>query len=172
MIQELAQQEGLEAPDTRMLHDGATAEVGEPVSPNSLSRDLPSSDPQLGKRILTCWILSFSLLPLTFNVVVYREHYNSSSRGPAVSIGAEDSTVQTSAGEPSVVEFAVTSVAVEAATTIIVPKVLTTTSVSDEPVVGLTSAQVELVLISRSVMERGSGSTSAGLSPAMTSWKS
>ena len=59
MIQELAQQEGLEAPATRMPHDGATAEVGEPSSLSNLSRDLPSSDPQLGKRILTCWILFF-----------------------------------------------------------------------------------------------------------------
>ena len=37
---------------------------------------------------------------------------------------------------------------------------------SDEPVVGLTPAQVELVPISYSVMEMGSGSASAGLSPA------
>ena len=59
MIQELAQQEGLEAPATRMPYDGATAEVGEPSSPSGLSRDLPSSDPQLGKRILTCWIQFF-----------------------------------------------------------------------------------------------------------------
>ena len=76
---------------------------------------------------------------------------------PAVSISAEDSTVQISAGEPSAVDFAVASVAVEAATTITVPEVLAMTSVSDEPVVSLTSAQVELVLVSRSVMERGPG---------------
>ena len=85
---------------------------------------------------------------------------------PAASLGAEDNTVQTLAGEPSVVEFAVASVAMEAATTITDPEVLATTSVSDEPVVGLTPAQVELVPISRSVIERGSGSASAGLSPA------
>ena len=36
---------------------------------------------------------------------------------PVANIGAEDSTAQTSAGEPSVVEFVVASVAVEAATT-------------------------------------------------------
>ena len=74
MIQELAQQEGLEAPTTGMPHKGATTEVEEPSSPSGLSRDLPSPDPQLGKRMLTCWILSFSSLPLTFNVMVYREH--------------------------------------------------------------------------------------------------
>ena len=85
---------------------------------------------------------------------------------PATSTGAEDSTVQTSAGESSAVEFIVASVAVEAATAITVLEVLVTTSVSDEPVVGLTPAQVELVPVSLPVMERGSGSTSAGLSLA------
>ena len=81
---------------------------------------------------------------------------------PAASIGAEDSTVQSSAGEPSAVEFTIASVTVKATTTITVPMVLATTSVSDEPVVGLTPLQVELVPVSRPVMERGSGSTSAG----------
>jgi len=68
---------------------------------------------------------------------------------PAASIGAKDSTVQTLLGEPSVMEFVVASIAVKAAMTIIVPEVLATTSVSDELVVGLTSAQVELVPIFR-----------------------
>jgi len=54
MIQELAQQEGLKVPTTGVSHEGATAGVGEPSSPSGLSRDLPSSDPQLGKRIQTC----------------------------------------------------------------------------------------------------------------------
>jgi len=54
MIQELAQQEGLEALTTRMPHEGASAEVGEPSSPSGLSRDLSSLNPQLSKRILTC----------------------------------------------------------------------------------------------------------------------
>jgi len=52
MIQELAHQEGLEASATGMPHEGVTAEVGEPLSPSGLSRDLPSSDPQRGKWIL------------------------------------------------------------------------------------------------------------------------
>ena len=43
---------------------------------------------------------------------------------PAASISAEYSTNQTSTGEPSVVDFAVAYVAVEAATTITVPEVL------------------------------------------------
>ena len=81
---------------------------------------------------------------------------------PVASLGAEDSTVSTSAGESSVVEFAITSVAVEAATTTTVSEVLATTLVSDEPVVGPTPARVELVPVSHSVMERGSGSASAG----------
>ena len=51
----------------------------------------------------------------------------------------------------------------EAATTITVPEVLVTTSVSDEPIVGLTPAQVELVPVSHPVIERRSGSTSTGL---------
>ena len=48
-------------------------------------------------------------------------------------------------------DFAIASVAVEAATIIIIPEVLVTTLVSDEPIVGLTPAQVELVPISRPV---------------------
>ena len=50
MIQELVQQKGLEVSSTGVSHEGATADVGEPSSPSGLSRDLPSSDPQLGKR--------------------------------------------------------------------------------------------------------------------------
>ena len=49
---------------------------------------------------------------------------------PAASIGAEDSTRQILTGESSAVEFVVASVAVEAVTTITVPEVLATTSVS------------------------------------------
>ena len=55
MIQELAQHEGLEVPAIGTPHEGATAKVGEPSCPSSLSGDLPSSDPQLGKRILMYW---------------------------------------------------------------------------------------------------------------------
>jgi len=54
MIQKLAQQEGLEVPAIGMPHEGVSTETGEPSSPSGLSRDLPSSDPQLGKRIKTC----------------------------------------------------------------------------------------------------------------------
>ena len=53
----------------------------------------------------------------------------------------------------------------KAATTTVL-EVLVTTSVFDEPVVGFTHAQVELVFVSRSIIERGSGSTSIGLSLA------
>ena len=87
-------------------------------------------------------------------------------RDPAAGIGAEDGAVPTSAGEPSAVEFVVASVAVEATTTITVPEVLATTSMSDEPVVGLTPAQVEQAPVLLPVMERGSESASSGLSPA------
>ena len=85
---------------------------------------------------------------------------------PAASTGADDSIIQTSAREPSAVEFAVSSVAVEAATPLTVPEVSVTCSMSDEPVVGLTPAQDELIPVSRPIMERGPGSTSAEFSPA------
>jgi len=61
MIQELAQQEGLEIPSFGMPHEGATAEIGEPSSPSGLSKDLSSSGPQLSKRIKICHILFFIL---------------------------------------------------------------------------------------------------------------
>jgi len=85
-----------------------------------------------------------------------------------VSIGAEDSAVQTSAGETSVVEFVAASIAIEATTTT-VPEVLASASVSKEPVVGLVPAQVESTTVSvdvtRPVIERGSGSALAGSYP-------
>ena len=58
----------------------------------------------------------------------------------AANLDAEGSTVQTSTGEPDVARFAVTSVAVEAATTITAPEVSVTISASDEPIVDLTPA--------------------------------
>ena len=155
MIQELAQQEGLEASTIGMPHEVATVEVGEPSPPSGLSRDLPSTDPQLGKRILTCWILLS--LPLTFNVVVCREHWGSSSRGSCGNHWRRRWHSSNFGREPSAVEFAIASVTVEAATTITIPKVSVTTSVSDESIVGLTPAQVELVPVSRPVMERSPG---------------
>ena len=75
------------------------------------------------------------------------------------SIGVENSVVQTSAGEPSAVEFVAASVAVETTITV-VPEVLASASASEKPVVGLVPAQVESapvsVDISRPVIERGS----------------
>ena len=58
----------------------------------------------------------------------------------AANVGPEGSTVQISIEDPEEVRFAVTSVAVEAATTITVPEASATLSVPDEPVVGLTPA--------------------------------
>jgi len=66
MIQELTQQEGLEASVTGMPQESSVVEVGEASSPRDLSRNLASSDPQLGKRILTYWIFSFLSLSLIF----------------------------------------------------------------------------------------------------------
>ena len=68
MIQELAQQEGLEVPAIGMPREGVSTEIGEPSSPSGLSKDLPSSDPQLGKRTRMYHILSFSLLLLTLTL--------------------------------------------------------------------------------------------------------
>ena len=62
------------------------------------------------------------------------------AENPPASIDAEGSRVQTSTGEPDVARFAVTSVTVEAATTIIAPEVSVTISASDEPIVDLTPA--------------------------------
>ena len=88
---------------------------------------------------------------------------------PTASIGAEDSVVQTSAGEPSAVEFAAAFVTMEATTTD-VPEVLASAALSEEPVVGLVPAQVESTPVSvgvtHPIIERGSRSTLAGLSPA------
>ena len=88
---------------------------------------------------------------------------------PAAGIGAEDSAVQTLAGEPSAIEFAPASVAVEATTTD-VSEVLALPALSEEPVVGIVPTQVESTLVSvgvtRPVIEMGSESAQAGLSPA------
>ena len=89
---------------------------------------------------------------------------------PVVSTSIEDNTVQTSAGEPSAVEFVAAPVVAEA-TTITLPEVPATTSVSTEPAAGLFSAPGELAPISvdtpRVIIERGSGSAPAGLYPSM-----
>ena len=72
-----------------MLHDGVSTEIEEPSSPSGLSRDLPSSDPQLGKRIQTCWILSFSLLPLTVILWFAESTGVAQVEDPAASIGVK-----------------------------------------------------------------------------------
>jgi len=72
IIQELAQHESLEVPTTRMPREGVTNEIGEPSSTRGLSKDLPSSDPQLGKRVEMYHILSFSLLLLTLMLWLQR----------------------------------------------------------------------------------------------------
>ena len=65
MIKELAQPKVLEVPATGMILEGITTVTGEPSSQSSLPKDLPSSDPQLGKRTRILHILLFSLLLLT-----------------------------------------------------------------------------------------------------------
>jgi len=87
-----------------------------------------------------------------------------------MSISAENSAVQTSASEPSAMEFIAAPV-VMGTTTITVPEVLTMTSASQEAAVGLISAQVESAPVSvdtiRTIMERGSENAPVALSPAM-----
>ena len=59
MIQELAQQEGVEAPATEMPQERAIIEVGETSTLQDSPRNSPSLNPQLGKKILRLGISSF-----------------------------------------------------------------------------------------------------------------
>ena len=68
----------------------------------------------------------FFIVITDINIMVAESTGLAQVNDPTASIGAEDSAVQTSAGEPSAMEFAATSVAVEATTTT-VPEVLATT---------------------------------------------
>ena len=88
-------------------------------------KDLPFLDPQLGKRIKICRILSFFIVIADINGC--REYWGAQVEDPMASIGVEDIIVQTLASEPSAVEFVAASVAVEAAT-MTVPGVLAMTS--------------------------------------------
>ena len=65
MIKELVQPESLEVSATGIISDGTTTMVGEHSSQSSLSKDLLSLDPQLGKRIKILYILPFLSLLLT-----------------------------------------------------------------------------------------------------------
>jgi len=93
---------------------------------------------------------------------------------PVVSASVEDSTIQTSSGVSSAVEFAAASVTVEATTTTI-PEVSATTSVSIEPAAVFVSAPGELASVfvenTCTIMERGSGNASTMLSPTMSIMK-
>ena len=53
MIQELVHQEGVEALATEMPQERAINEVGETSTLTDPLRSLPSSNPQLGKKIST-----------------------------------------------------------------------------------------------------------------------
>ena len=59
MIQELAQQERVEAPITEMPQVKAIIEVGEASTLQDLPEDMPSLNPQLGKEILMLRTFSF-----------------------------------------------------------------------------------------------------------------
>ena len=87
-----------------------------------------------------------------------------------VSASVEDSAVQTSAGEPSAVEFVAAPVAAEA-TMITIPEVSAMTSMLMEPVIGFVSEPNEMTPvftgIVRTIIERRSGSAPTELAPAM-----
>ena len=85
---------------------------------------------------------------------------------PMASTSADYNALQTSAGEPGVVESVTVPDASEA-TTITVPEVSAMISALTEPAAGLVSAPNELASTSVDIIERGSGSAPVGLSPAM-----
>jgi len=68
MIQELAQQEGVEVLTTEMPQERATTEVGEASTLQDLPRNLPSSDPQPGKGGINA--LNILLFLVMVNVLV------------------------------------------------------------------------------------------------------
>jgi len=109
------------------------------------------------------------IITTDINVMVAESTGVAQVEDPAASICAEDSAVQTLAGEPSAVEFAAASVAVEATTTD-VSGMLALSALLEEPVIGIIPAQVESTLVSegvtRPVIEMGSGCAQAGLSAA------
>jgi len=117
-----------------------------------------------------CAIYSLFVVITNIDVMVAESTRVAQVEDLVASISAEDNTVQTSAGEPSAVEFVAAPVVAEA-TTITLPEVPATTSVSTEPAAGLFSAPGELAPISvdtpRVIIERGSGSAPAGLYPSM-----
>ena len=58
MIQELAQQERVEAPITEMPQDKAAIEVGGTSTLQGSPQSSPSLNPQLGKEMLMLWMFS------------------------------------------------------------------------------------------------------------------
>ena len=85
----------------------------------------------------------------------------------AASVDPAGSIIQPSTEGSEEARFAATSVAMEAATTVVTaPEVAVTISASTASVVATTSVRDELIPIPRPVTERGSGSTSAEFSSA------
>jgi len=101
------------------------------------------------------------IITTDINIMVVESTEAAQVKDPVESLGVEDNAVQTSVGEPSAVKLVAVHVTVEATTIITIPEVLATTSVSDEPVVDLIPAQVELAPVSvdatRTIIERGPG---------------
>ena len=89
---------------------------------------------------------------------------------PVVSTDAEDSALQISIAEPSIVK-SVPTVVISEATIVTIPEVPVTTSVFAEPAAGLVSAPSEMASALTdtvcTIIERGSESASTELAPAM-----
>jgi len=109
------------------------------------------------------------IITTNINVMVAESTGVAQVEDPTTSIAAEDSAVQTSADEPSAVEFDVASAAADDSTTDVL-EVLASAALSEEPVVGLVPLQVESTPVSvgvtHPVIEIGSGSALAGSSSA------
>ena len=86
------------------------------------------------------------------------------------SASVEDSILQTSMAEPSTVK-SVLAVVISETTTIIIPEVSVPTLTLMEPIAALVSASSEMASASintiRTIIERGLGSASTELAPAM-----
>ena len=64
MIKEPVQPKSLEVPATGMILESTTTTAGEPSFQSNLPKDLPSLDPQFGKRTKILHVLPFSLLSI------------------------------------------------------------------------------------------------------------
>ena len=144
--------------------------AGGPLSQSSLPKDLPSLDPQLGKRI-KIFLYAPILIVITNMVIIIAENTGVAQvKEPVASTNTEDNTLQTSTGEPSTVK-SIPAVVISEAATVTIPEVSVTTSASKELAAGHVPTLSETIFASteivRTIIKRGSGSASIELAPAM-----